>query len=283
MAKNILCRIRWSKDKEDLSEICRRIVKLKKLKKFLLILCLVLTSISCKAQSKYYIDKLSSHKEIAKLYITEGRYTDALKELEFAQKTMECDAETFNLLATVYMAKRNFEKAEQALKEALKRDPSYSEAYTNYGTLRMLQERYQEAIQYFEKALANPLYLNAHLAMTNMGWAYYQLGDKEKALNTLYSAVRENARATKALVYIALIYLHEGDLNSAEFYLKRVLRADRSSIEARYYLGEVFFRQGKIELAREIWESVVQLYPGTEWGNLAEDRLYLLKRMEHSK
>lgn len=239
--------------------------------------------ISCIAQQQYYIDKTTSHKEVARLYIAEGRYTDALKELELAKKTIECDAETFNLLATVYMAKKDFSKAEEALDEALRRNPNYSEAYTNYGTLRMLQGRYQEAIHYFEKALANPLYLNAHLAYTNMGWAYYQLGDKEKALNSLFSALKENARATKSLIYIALIHLNEGDLTSAEFYLKRVLKTDRGSAEARYHLGEVFLRQGRHELAKEIWESVVQLNPGSEWGNLAEDRLYLLKRMELSR
>lgn len=258
-------------------------LKVKIMGKILLRLIPLVALISCKAQPQYYQDKITSHKEVAKLYIAEGRYTEALKELEQAKKTIECDAETYNLLSTVYMAKKEYEKAEEALNEALKRDPNYSEAYTNYGTLRMLQGRYQEAIQYFERALENPLYLNAHLALTNMGWAYYQLGDKEKAINTLYSAIRENARASKALIYLALIHLNEGDLNSAEFYLKRVLKYDRGSLEARYYLGEVFFRQGKPNLAKEIWNSVIQLNPGSEWGNLAEDRLYFLQKLETPK
>lgn len=251
------------------------------MKKTLLILGLTLIFlISCKAQPQYYQEKATSHKEVAKLYFDEGRYTEALKELELAKQTDKCDAETFNLLGLVYMTKRDFEKAEESLQEAIKLDPSFSEAYTNFGSLRMLQGRYQEAISYFEKAIANPLYVNTHLALTNMGWAYYQLGDKEKALEYLHKALKENARASKALIYLALIYMNEGDFSSAEFYLKRVLKNDRASMEARYYLGEVFFRQGHLDLAKEIWESVTQIAPNSEWGNLCEERLYFIKKLQ---
>ncbi len=251
------------------------------MKKYFLLLCLsVALIISCKAQSQYYKEKAFSHKEIAKLYFDEGRYTEALQELELAKKTDKCDAETFNLFGLVYMTKKDFAKAEEALQEAIKLDPSFSEAYTNLGALRMLQGKYQEAISYFEKAISNPLYVNIHLALTNLGWAYYQLGDKEKALDYLQRALKENARATKALIYLALIHLNEGDYTSAEFYLKRVLKNDRSSMEARYYLGEVFFRQGKLDLAKEIWESVTQIAPNSEWGNLSEERLYLIKKLQ---
>lgn len=260
--------------------------------------------VSCQAKPQYYQEKIYSHKEVAKLYIAEGRYTDALRELELAQQTLlrpqfclnlqnlqnlspeerqkVCDPEVYNLFGVVYMAKKDYEKAEAYFKSALMLDPDYSEAYNNLGTLHMMQGRYQEAISYFEKALSNPLYTNAYLALANMGWSYYQLRDKEKALNILHQAVKENALASKPLIYIALIYLDEGDLDSAEFYLKRVLKNERSSLEARYYLGEVFFKKGKYDLAKEIWESITQIAPGSEWANLSEDKIYLLKRLQSS-
>lgn len=251
--------------------------------KFLLILLGIFFLISCKAQPQYYQKKVASHKEIAKLYFEEGRYAEALKELELAKATDKCDAETFNLLGLVYLSRKEFDKAEEAFKEALKLDPNFSEAYTNLGSLRMAQGRYKEAINYFEKALENPLYLNSHIALTNLGWAYYQLGDKERALTYLQKALNERARFSKALIYMALIYLNEGDLNSAEFYLKRVLKADRGNLEARYYLGEVFFRQGKLDLAKEIWESIISISPDSEWGTLAEQKIYLVERLKANK
>lgn len=260
--------------------------------------------ISCQAKPQYYQEKIYSHKEVAKLYIAEGRYADALRELELAQQTLLrpqfcsnlgdlqkldpeerqkiCDPEVYNLFGVVYMAKKDYTKAEDYFKSALMLDPDFSEAYTNLGSLRMMQEKYQEAISYFEKALSNPLYPRAYIALANMGWCYYKLKDKDKALNILHQAIKENALATKPLIYIALIYLKEGDLDSAEFYLKRVLKNERSSLEARYYLGEVFFEKGKYELAKEIWESITQIAPDSEWANLSEDKLYLLRRLQSS-
>ncbi|MEZ0344011.1 MAG: tetratricopeptide repeat protein [Caldimicrobium sp.] len=252
------------------------------MKIFLLLLGIIIL-VSCKAQPQYYQQKVTSHKEVAKIYFQEGRYAEALKELELAKETEKCDAETYNLFGLVYMARKDFAKAEESFNEALKLDPNFSEAYTNLGSLKMMQGKYQEAISYFEKALSNPLYLNSYIAFTNMGWAYYQLGDREKALLYLQKALNEKARFSKALIYMALIHLNEGDLNSAEFYLKRVLKANRSNLEARYYLGEVFFRQGRLDLAKEIWESIISISPDSEWGTLAEQKIYLVERLKSQK
>lgn len=252
------------------------------MKKFFFFLGIVIL-VSCKAQPQYYQHKVASFKEIAQLYLQEGRYAEALRELELAKETEKCDAEIYNLLGLVYMARKDFTKAEEAFNEALKLDPNFSEAYTNLGSLKMIQGSYHKAISYFEKALSNPLYLNSHIALTNMGWAYYQLGDREKAQIYLQKALNERPRFSKALIYMALIYLNEGDLNSAEFYLKRVLKADRSNLEARYYLGEVFFIQGKLDLAKEIWESIISISPDSEWGTLAEQKIYLVERLKSQK
>lgn len=194
--------------------------------KFLVFLFIVFLLISCQAQPQYYQEKIYSHKEVAKLYIAEGRYAEALRELELAKETLLrpqfcanienlhnlapeerrkiCDPEVYNLLGIVYLAKRDFQKAENYFQSSLQLDPQYSEAYTNLGALRMKQERYQEAIFYFEKAISNPLYTDSYIALANMGWSYYKLKDKEKALSVLSQAIKENPRASKPLIYTAL-------------------------------------------------------------------------------
>lgn len=253
------------------------------MKKYFLLFLTILILFSCKAEQKYYSAKTSSHKELAQIYLKDGRYTEALKELELAKQIDKCDAEVYNLLGIVYMAKKDYNKAEEYFKEAIKLNPGYSEAYNNYGSLKSLQEKYQEAITYFEKALSNPFYLNSHIAKTNIGWAYYKLGDKEKAIFYLTSAIKENPHYTKSLIYLSLLYLEEDDTDSAEFYLKRALRVDRNSGEARYYLGEVFFRKGQLELAKELWQSIVFLSPNSEWAYQAEEKIYLVERLISNK
>ncbi len=247
-------------------------------KAILLASCMFLL-FACSPSPQYIQDKTLTHKEIAKIYIQNNRYTEALRELELAEKTDKCDAEIYNLLGLVYMAKKEYPKAERYFKKALKLRPDYSEAYNNLGSLKMLEGRYIEAISYFKKALSNPLYLHAYIAKTNLGWAYYKLHEKKKAINTLLDALKENFRYYRALVRLGLIYMDDGNLDMAEFYLKRAVKANRSAAEPRYYLAEVFFKKKNYETAKALWKSVIELNPDSEWANLASERLFFLEKI----
>jgi type IV pilus assembly protein PilF len=253
------------------------------MKKLMTALLAVFALISCVPKKEYTQEKLRSHKEIAKIYIADGRYQDALRELTLAISTDKCDAETYNLLGVVYLNLKDYAKAEESFNEALKLAPNFSEAYNNLGLLNLLQGRYQQAISYFEKALANPLYANAHSAKTNMAQAYYLLGDKNKAIEILISLLKERADYAQALIELGKIYLNEMDLQAAEFYFKQALKLDRTSSEARYYLGEVFFQQGKFDLAKELWESLIQIRPDSPWSSLAREKVFFLERLKTQK
>ena len=234
---------------------------------------------SCRGKKEFYFEKAASHKELAKIYIKENRYTEALNELELAKKADKCDPEIYNLFGLAYMGKYEYSKAEKNLKEAIKLDPSFSEAYNNLGSLKMLQKKYKEAIKYFNKALENPYYVNSFIARTNLGWAYYQLGDKKKAISILLEALKTNPRYSKTLIYLGLIYFNEGDLNLAKFYFRQALNINKISGEARYYLGEIYFREGDIKKAKELWKSIIYLSPDSKWARKATERLFLLEKV----
>ncbi|QER41409.1 tetratricopeptide repeat protein [Thermodesulfobacterium sp. TA1] len=267
----------------------------------------------CRASPQYFEQKISSHKEIAQTFIQERRYTEALKELELAEKSSQCDIcsirrnlqllenattqgtieelkkalqnerkkcdpEVYNLLGLAYMGKNDYEKAKQAFKDAIAIKPDYAEAYNNLGSLMILQQNYTKAIEYLEIAIQNPYYVNAYMAKTNLGWAYYLAGQKEKGINTLLEAFRENPRYPKSLVYLGYVYLNENDLSAAKFYYKKALDVDKYSSEARFYLGEINFREGNLKLAKELWQSIIWLDPDSPWANKAAERLYFLER-----
>ncbi len=245
----------------------------------LLSLCILC---SCAGNKEYNLKKLNTYKEVAKTYIQENKYTEALEELNLAKNTDRCDPEVYNLLGIAYMGKKEFVKAENSFKKAIKLDPEFSEAYNNLGSLMLLEGRYTEAIKYFKKALENPYYTNAYIAETNLGWAYYQLGEKKKAISTLLKAFNDNPRYAKVLDYLGLIHFKEGNFKAAKFYFKQAIELDRISGEARYYLGEIYFREGKYQLAKDIWKSIILLAPNSKWAKKATERIYFLDRMASS-
>lgn len=274
--------------------------------------------VGCRAQPQYFEQKILSHKEIAQVYIKENRYVEALNELDLAIKSSlcdicaikraelvllsshdekarkeaeeilekerkKCDPEIYNLLGLAYMGKREFDKAEEAFKNALRIKPDYSEAYNNLGSLMVLLQKYDEAISYFKKALENPNYVNSYIPKTNLGWVYYIKGEKELAINTLLEAYRENPRYPKALSYIGNIFFNENELEKAKFYYTQALKIDKYSGEARFYLGEIAFKEGNTELAKELWKSIILLNPDSEWAKKASERLYFLERLTQKK
>lgn len=81
----------------------------------------------------------------------------------------------------------NAELARSKLQEAVQIDPTYSEAYIGVGVTYYARERYDEALDWYKKALeANPANGDAYY---NMGCVYALKGDKEQALRYLRIAL----------------------------------------------------------------------------------------------
>jgi hypothetical protein len=81
----------------------------------------------------------------------------------------------------------NHEAARAKLQEAVQIDPSYSEGYIGVGVTYYARERYDEALDWYKKALeANPANGDAYY---NTGCVYALKGDKEQALRYLRIAL----------------------------------------------------------------------------------------------
>lgn len=81
----------------------------------------------------------------------------------------------------------NHEAARAKLQEAVQIDPTYSEGYIGVGVTYYARERYDEAIEWYKKALeANPANGDAYY---NTGCVYALKGDKEQALRYLRIAL----------------------------------------------------------------------------------------------
>lgn len=81
----------------------------------------------------------------------------------------------------------NAELARAKLQEAVKIDPTYSEGYIGVGVTYYARERYDEALEWYKKALeANPANGDAYY---NTGCVYALKGDKEQALRYLKIAL----------------------------------------------------------------------------------------------
>ncbi len=146
---------------------------------------------------------------------------------ESARKALELnpdDGDSLTQLASVLDRSERYDESEKTLRELLRRNPDNATALNNLGYFLVERgaARLEDAMKLIEQAVAiepiNGSYLDS------LGWAYFKLGNIEKARLTL----------EKAMIY------------------------SRRNPTIHEHLGDVFQNQGKIEEARRLWERALE-------------------------
>lgn len=222
------------------------------------------------------------HYDIAVANLNEGRLRRALRELMRAVELDPNMPKVHNALGLVYHAMNRSAASLEHYERAVQLDPEYSEAYNNLGTLLLDEGRYDEAIAAFKKALGDILYATPALAEGNMGWAYYQLGNRKKALKHLRNAVATSPKFCRGYEWLARIGL---DTDNTELVVKNCQRFTKYCAEApevaktlaadyinkmRYYLAMAYLRQGERDLARAVLDTCAQGGEGQYAGQCEE-------------
>lgn len=200
-----------------------------------------------------------------------------------------CATSIDRVCADVYLARGGlemergrFSQAQSAYAEALAlgRARHYALAEANallsLGYSALQQEHYDETMEWSEAAYKSATAIDAsHVAQTalgNEGWAYYKLGEREKALRLLLEA-RDRAHKIGATTYemnwlttAGYVYLDSGDFAKAEQnYLQALEMAKQTNrqdvIDALVSLATVSDRTGKLDQANAYADQTIALVP----------------------
>jgi tetratricopeptide (TPR) repeat protein len=95
------------------------------------------------------------------------------------------------------------------------------------------------------------------------GWEAIQRGDGEKAASAFRQVLASNPADVRALTGAALAAHLLGRDDQAMSSLKRALQIDADYVQASYYLGQIAYSQGDLDLAIKSYERVVKLAPGS--------------------
>ncbi len=138
------------------------------------------------------------------------------------------------------------------------------------------QEHYDEAIDWSEAASKFSSGMGAadiaQNASGNSGWAYYKLGETERAENLLLDAASKAEKLgdvtdhVKWLIAVGYVYLDAGDFAKAEQSYKQALELAQQTnkqdvIDALVSLATVSERSGKLDQARDYADKTIALVP----------------------
>jgi len=221
-------------------------------------------------------------------YGASARFTDADHNFDEAER--ECASLSQSLCSDIYlergvmeMARGRFDEAEKLFDRHLQgtreRRDRFQEAVAllDLSWSALEQEHFDEAIDWSNAAsnLASSIGAadTAQNATGNSGWAYYRLGEPQRAEDLLLAARNEAAKLgdvtdqIKWLIAVGYVYLDAGDNEKAEssyhqaLDLAKKINSQEDILNALMSLGLVSERIGKLDEAHDYAEKAIAMVP----------------------
>lgn len=162
--------------------------------------------------------------------------------------------------AQKHLAKRETAAAVEALEEAVKMAPSYSESWNNLGTIAYQTQDYQRAEKMFRRALETDS--ASYAPLVNLGGVLLNLNQPDEAWKYNVHAVLREPNDALAHAQLGMTYLALGKLDLAEKSLKEAIRLDPAHFSyPQIHLAEVYLRRGEKLQAADVLEQFLSRHP----------------------
>ena len=160
--------------------------------------------------------------ELASAYFGRGQMTTALDQVKLAILADPSLGQAFNLRGLIYANLGERALAEESFRHALKLDAADADTMQNFGWYLCQQNRYAEANELFNRALAVPRYAYAARTLLTQGICQARAGQLEESETTLARSFELEPRNPSIAVNLAEVLYRRGEYQRARFYIRRV-------------------------------------------------------------
>ena len=190
---------------------------------FFLVLCLS----SCAGVTRDDTKKANYHYQMGISYLNDNNIQPAFVELQKALELNPYDKDVHEAIGIIYLTNlEDYQKAIKHFQAALKIDENFSEAANNLGNAYSSLGRFDEAIESYERAISNPQYKNAAMALYNLGMVYYRLSKFDAAMDSYKDALKRFSNFYMPYYGLALCYNAKGQYGDAATAMARAIEVD---------------------------------------------------------
>jgi type IV pilus assembly protein PilF len=199
--------------------------------------------------------------DLASGYYRSGQLAIALEEARRGQQIDPGYADAYMLLALIYMDLKDRAQAEENFQRAFRLVPASSELANNYGWFLCQGGRENDAVEYFDRALRDPLYATPAVAAQNAGTCLMRLKDYPRAEKYLRRSFELDASSPVTKYQLARTYLAMGQADRANFYYNLLLRSVESSAETLWLGLRIARANGDLRTESQLAKELRERFP----------------------
>ena len=211
-------------------------------------------------------------------YYKQGNYTSALRELLKAEALYPNDPYLQDDLGLTYKAKKRLDLAIKHFKKALELKPDYAPAKNNLGTVYLDKKEWDTAIKYFKEISENMLYATPYIALSNLGWAYYNKKEYTLSETCYLKALDLEPKFINAQRGLGLTYIAMGRIDEAVKIFEKAVKDYPKFAPLYDDLAKVYVLSHDYEKAIDAYQKVIELAPGSPIAEEAEKAARRIKR-----
>ena len=159
-------------------------------------------------------------------------------------------------LAKAYLSSGNFDRAEKEFQKALLQNPSQTDLLLQLATVYIQKKQPEKALLELDKYHSENHETAESLIL--YGRAHGASGDIASAEKFFNKALQLAPGSVEPRLNLAKVFLQKKDFTQAKRYLEDVISIDSQQIEAYYLLANIETRQGDREAALAAYQNIIQ-------------------------
>jgi len=208
--------------------------------------------------------------KIGEEYLNLKNYDKSLDIYGRIRKNNERNVKILSQIAKIYYEKGELDKAFDAYRQITAIEPATENArvaYLNMGNILDDAQRFDEAVEAYEKALA--ISPKDHAVFLNIGIAYKHAGKPELAIKAWKQAAQLAPDDPKPLTAIADYYYERGYFDLAEMEYQRIIGRWPNIQEPHFKMGTIYYKRGNYEYAMNAYKKVIDIDPNSDQARKA--------------
>jgi len=204
------------------------------------------------------------HTELAGSYYQRGNLGVALSEARIAISADSSFAPAYNVLGLVFMDLKENTQAQAAFERALQLAPNDPDANHNYAWFLCENKREADSLRYFLLAVRNPLYATPQKSYTMAGICAQRKGGDTEALDFYQRALRLDPNYAPALINLGQLRYRRGELDDARNLVSRYNKATEPTAESLWLAVRIERKLGDSSAVTAYANQLRRRFPGSK-------------------